>query len=153
MLGTTLFVPVLAAALGASPPAEKLTNRALFDRTARGTVHLATLENGKARAAGSGWVIDAKRKWLLTNFHVLPSGGKCLATFPQFTNGRVISDPAKYDLNKGIPGIVIDSDPRADLSLVQLDRLPDDARQLEMASEAPHPGDLLHLVGNPSASS
>ena len=75
MLGTTLFVPVLAAALGASPPAEKLTNRALFERTARGTVHIATLENGKARAAGSGWVIDAKRKWILTNFHLLPGGG------------------------------------------------------------------------------
>src|SRR5262249_28040634 len=78
--------------------------------------------------------------------------GKCLVTFPKFKDGRIVSDADQYDLGKGVGGTVIASDPRCDLTLVQLESLPEDAKQLPLASENPRPGDTLHLAGNPSAS-
>jgi tetratricopeptide (TPR) repeat protein len=155
---TTWFACVFTACCAVAPAQaaekdkEKLSTRALFDRTARSTVNVAVLRDNKAQSAGSGFVIDVKRKWVITNFHVLPTGGKCLVTFPRFKDGRIVSDPAQYDLNKGIVGTVIASDPRCDLALVQLASLPEGVKQLPLAAEAVQPGDSLHLVGHPSAS-
>src|SRR4051794_13697114 len=115
MFGTALFVAAVTAA-----PAEKLSSRALFEQTARATAHVAVVRDGKARSAGTGFVIDAKRKWLVTNYHVV-SEGTCLATFARFKDGRVVSDRKQYDLAKGVKGTVLDSDPARDLALVQLD--------------------------------
>ena len=49
-------------------------------------------------------------------------------------------------------GKVIDSDPKIDLAVIEVTRIPDGMHALPLATEAASPGDRLHLVGNPGIS-
>src|SRR5262249_10990161 len=101
--------------------------------------------------SGTGWILDAQRKLIVTNYHVA-SEGTCKVYFPIFQNGKIVSDPKRY-AKKGVRGKVIDSDPKIDLSIVEVESIPDFMRPLPLAYEAAPPGDRLHLVGNPGVSS
>jgi tetratricopeptide (TPR) repeat protein len=163
-MSARLLVPVLliclvacgaaSAAAGPARPAavrsEPLSSRALYQQTLRGTVLVGYI-NGKDGRAGTGFIIDAKRRLVVTNYHVAPEGA-CFVIFPMYQNGRVISDRVVYRLAARVPGRVIDSDPKRDLAIIQLESLPDDVAALKLAAENPQPGDRLHLVGNPGAS-
>jgi len=148
---TSLLLLAMTAVPGAAPPTapaakpEPLSSRALYDRAVRGTAYV---ESGGG--AGTAWILDAKRKLLVTNFHVA-SEGNCTVYFPIFHNGRIVSDPKRY-VNKGVRGKVIDSDPKIDLAILAVDSIPDGMRALPLASEPASPGDRLHLVGNPGVS-
>src|SRR6516225_8124101 len=110
MAPTAWFLQILAASMVVAPgqaAPEKLSVRALFERTARGTVLVAVLRDGKVQANGTGFVIDAGRKWVVTNHHVLPDGVDFRVAFPKFKNGRIVSDRTAYDLTKGVAGKVI----------------------------------------------
>jgi tetratricopeptide (TPR) repeat protein len=162
-----LVVPLLtwlatcaAAGAASGPPRartetvrlEPLSSRALYQQTLRGTVHISVSRNGKVTPAGTGFVVDAEARLVVTNHHVVPEGGVCFVTFPQYHKGRVIADPSRYRFDKGVPGTVLDSDPQIDLAVIRLASLPTGVTALKLAAESPQPGDRLHLVGNPSAS-
>jgi tetratricopeptide (TPR) repeat protein len=149
-----LALPILTFCLAAGnlAHAEGLSSRSLYRQTLRGTVLIGVKKDGMVVPSGTGFVVDARRGLVVTNYHVAP-GSDCFVTFPLYFKGQVVSDPAAYHLDRALPGTVIDSDPQNDLAVIRLANLAEELPALKLAEANPQPGDRLHLVGNPAASS
>lgn len=109
--------------------------------------------NGYAR--GSGALIDRRRRLVLTNYHVVGDADRAVVLFPHFRNGRLVAE-RDYYLRRlrqdAIKAKVVARDERADLALIELDDLPENARSLPLAQASVSPGESVHSIGNPGAS-
>jgi S1-C subfamily serine protease len=110
-------------------------------------------------SSGSGSLVDRARRLVLTNYHVVGKDSeKVLVTFPVHENGKTaaVAERSYYQQlissGRGIRGTVIAREPRCDLALIQLETVPEDARQLPLAHDSPSPGQDVHSVGNPGQS-
>ena len=102
-------------------------------------------------ATGSGTLIDANRRLVLTNYHVVEENPRVTIYFPEYRDGRPIPERAYYtDRAKrlGVRGKVIALDKGADLAVVQLDTVPDGVKAIAVAPRSPEPGELVHSIGN-----
>jgi tetratricopeptide (TPR) repeat protein len=96
---------------------------------------------------GTGWVVDERRRLMVTNHHVVDGVDVVEVVFPIVKNGRVINDASAYrNMADRITGNVIDRSPRRDLALVQLGKLPSRAPALTLATECPEPGERVFTV-------
>jgi Trypsin-like peptidase domain/Family of unknown function (DUF6263) len=108
---------------------------------------------GANSKAGTGWLIDRSQKLLVTNHHVVGHNNDVFVIFPAYKNGEVIPELSHYIKNgQRVRGKVIDSDPQRDLAVVQLESVPQEARELKLAAKSPSPMERVHSVGNPEAS-
>jgi S1-C subfamily serine protease len=108
---------------------------------------------------GSGSVIDAKQKLILTNYHVVENIPEVTVCFPQFDKqGKLVSERAKYqDLLEqiGVRGKVIATDQSCDLAIIQLPKetpLPPGTPGLKLAKDSPEPSERVHSIGSPGIS-
>lgn len=102
---------------------------------------------------GTGWVIDKKNRLLVTNHHVIDRSKRVVVFFPEQKNGKTVAERDWYAENgKPIPAKVIASDPTKDLAILQVDRIPESAVELKLATESPEPGEVVHTVGNSGSS-
>jgi S1-C subfamily serine protease len=90
---------------------------------------------------GTGWVVDARRRLIVTNHHVVDGVDVVYVSFPMMKNGRVVDDGV--DL---ITGTVIDRSLQRDLALIQLAKLPAAAPAVTLATENPEPGERVFTV-------
>lgn len=109
------------------------------------------------RASGSGFVFDAGKKLVATNYHVVRDHYHVRVVFPQRKQpgGELNVSRMHYRMNAGklaIPARVIASDPQRDLAILRLDRLPAGVKALKLAEKNPSPGQRVHSIGNPGAS-
>src|SRR5262249_32356679 len=93
------------------------------------------------------------------NYHVVGKDTEnVLVTFPVHENGKTaaVAERAHYwDLirkGRGIRGTVIAREPKCDLALIQLETVPEHARQLPLARDSPAPGQDVPSLGNPGQS-
>jgi S1-C subfamily serine protease len=112
---------------------------------------------------GSGSLVDRARRLVLTNYHVVrhvvgKDSEKVIVAFPVFQNGKsvAVAERSFYlnliNTSGGIRGKVIAWEEKCDLAVIQLEKVPEDARQLPLARESPSPGQDVHSVGNPGQS-
>src|SRR5262245_18537053 len=108
---------------------------------------------------GSGSVIDAKQKLILTNYHVVEDIPDAIVCFPIFDKqGNLIPEKDKYSAvlkDIGLKGHVIAKDPKRDLAVIKLEpatALPHGTLALRLAKTAPSPGDKVHSIGSPGVS-
>lgn len=104
---------------------------------------------------GSGALVDAERRLVFTNYHVVGETQEVRVMFPQFVDGELVTErQAMLDRRQedGIIGKVIERDPRRDLALVQLESLPADVEPIKLASRSAGPGQTVHSIGNPATS-
>jgi serine protease Do len=106
---------------------------------------------------GSGSLIDRTHRLVLTNYHVVgKTGEQVIVLFPAYENGKSVAERSYYQnlirRGRGIRAKVIAREPRCDLALIQLETVPEEARQLPLARESPSPGQDVHSVGNPGQS-
>jgi S1-C subfamily serine protease len=104
---------------------------------------------------GSGSLIDRRRQLVLTNYHVVGNVTQARVMFPAFRDGQVIAERDYYKEHiraQSIPGRVVARDKQADLSLIQIDRVPDGAQALPISGEGVSPGQTVHSLGNPGGS-
>jgi S1-C subfamily serine protease len=109
---------------------------------------------------GTGWLADAERRLLVTNYHVVGGDEVATVVFPDHRDGKLIAESRYYRENeptllrkgRAVKGQVVASDKTRDLVLIKLDSLPHDVVPLKLASEEPGPSDRVHAVGNPGAS-
>src|SRR5262245_35763932 len=82
-------------------------------------VHEERVGSSSGLSWGTGWVVDARRRLIVTNHHVVDGVDVVRVGFPIMKDGRVVNDPRFYfngvDL---ITGTVIDRSPQCDLALV-----------------------------------
>ena len=116
-----------------------------------------TYGDGKV-SSGSGVLVDAERRIVATAHHVVNSltrDGKTQMSvvFPQWDkNKKIITDAIYYKKHLDrfrVPATVIYQNRTKDLALLQLDRLPPQAKAIPLADDSdPSPGERIHVLGN-----
>jgi len=107
---------------------------------------------------GSGAVIDAQKRLVLTNYHVVGDLKEATVLFPIVdTKGTLVAERDRYmDLYKsggGIKGKVLFAEPSKDLAVIELVSLPKGGvPAIRLAKDSPSPGDRVHSIGNPGIS-
>lgn len=103
-------------------------------------------------STGTGFLVDASRKLVVTNYHVVHNDTRVRVFFPDFLNGRAINRRSHYlqDTEQlGIRGRVVYKDSSCDLALIALVRVPASAKAIPLIDRAPQPGGRVHSIGNP----
>ncbi len=103
---------------------------------------------------GSGVLVDQERRWIVTNEHVVEGYSELAVFFPEERHGLIESEYEYYHNNSSrlkIAGKVLSVCKRRDLALVELASLPANVPAIPFGKSA-KPGQLLHSIGNPSAS-
>ena len=109
---------------------------------------------GDVVSMGSGVLIDAQRRLVVTNEHVIAGGERVIVFFPEIQQGQINCDQAYYlrHVQKiGIEAKVLMLDKQRDIAVLQLSRLPAHARAITIGASA-RPGQMVHSIGNPDAS-
>ena len=138
---------LLLALAGAVPArADEPSRKQIYRHTLRATAWVLA-----GNSQGSGCVVDASRKLLLTNFHVVREHSTVLVAFPVTRDGRVVTERQFYLSGSGtvFRGRVVETDARCDLAAIVLDALPDGTGELPPADASPEASDTIHAVGNP----
>jgi S1-C subfamily serine protease len=103
---------------------------------------------------GTGWLVDAKKRLVVTNFHVVRNKEVAAVFFPLYVGGTLVRDRKAYNpyiaRGAGIPGKILASDRKRDLALIQLQYAPQGAQALPLAAEEVQPGDRVYSIGNPA---
>ena len=106
---------------------------------------------------GSGFLIDAKNRLVITNLHVVDQHLEVVVLFPLYhPDGKMESSRLLYikmlkSLEKPVCKVLA-TDSKRDLAVIQLQKVPDGIIPLRMAADEPKPGSDVHSVGNPGAS-
>jgi serine protease Do len=127
-------------------------NPKVYERTLKSTAWVVSPITKDRTSYGTGTLIDAKRKWVLTNFHVVEGRKQAVVFFPAYRNAdQVVSDP-KYYVKQierlGMPGEVIARDRKRDLALIELQKLPGNVPELPLAIRSAKPGESVHAIGS-----
>lgn len=140
---TALLLGPLCAVQSAS------ANNSIYRKTLQSVVWVVHEE-----ATGSGVLIDAEKRLILTNQHVVGNERKVSVFFPAYHDSGFHAERDHY-LQRfdemAIPGRVLARDIDRDLALVQIEHVPDFAKPVEFGAPA-EPGDPIHSIGNPGTS-
>lgn len=112
-----------------------------------------SVKQGQSRI-GSGVLVDARRRLLVTNDHCVPEGTTTVVLFSQQTkNGAHVKESKAYiesfKAKGGIAGKVVARSEKQDLALLQLDKVPANAKAMPFAKEAAQAGAPISWIGNP----
>jgi S1-C subfamily serine protease len=112
-------------------------------------------------ASGSGSLLDAKLRLILTNYHAVADREQVSVLFPVYQPNKQgkLEIKAERDFytrlftsGKAIRGKVLARSPQSDLALLQLESVPADAVPLRLAPGSVSPGQRVHSIGNPGRS-
>lgn len=152
----TLFVPTLLSCLLAATAARPQTahaDAAIYRQTLNSTTWVIT-KGSEGTSSGTGVLVDAQRKLVVTNAHVVSDARNAVVFFPDIKNDRPVVERSHYLTNVktlGIRGRVVAVDKKRDLALIELDKLPEHAAAIPMADTSAGPGDDVDSIGNPGA--
>jgi tetratricopeptide (TPR) repeat protein len=96
---------------------------------------------------GTAWVIDADRRLMVTNDHVVNGADEVRVLFPKHKDGKLVREEVAYQTEHGVRAVVIDRDRTRDLAMIQLDSLPAGAVALKLADDEPEEGDVVRTIG------
>lgn len=108
--------------------------------------------------AGSGFVVDAQRRWVATCRHVVGEQKAVDVFFPWMRDGVLVTEKCEYLGNRPklreagllVSGKVVKTSDAADLALIELDSLSAAAKAIPFAARPASSGDLLTVVGHRS---
>jgi S1-C subfamily serine protease len=103
---------------------------------------------------GSGSLIDAEKRYIITNSHVVHDADWVYVQFPvRNKDGSLMTDKKKYmeriPAGQALKGKVLHRDQSRDLALVQLSSLPPGAKPIPLAKHSPRRGEKVINIGNP----
>ena len=147
-VGSTLAEdPILATRKGKR---KKMEARAIYKELLAGTCWIR-VRTVRSVHSGTGWILDVKRRLVVTNHHVVNGRIDMRIYFPEYEGTgderRVITDPKHYTVQKARSARIINSSLHYDLALLQLDNIPKGMKALPIASRSAFPADKLHIVG------
>ncbi len=126
-----------------------------YARVVQSTAWIVTSDADNETSTGSGVLVDAEKRIVLTNAHVVGDSRTVVVFFADIKDGTPNVKRKHYldnVLKLAQPGKVVAVDRRLDLALIQLPKLPDDVKAIEMAEKSITPGSSIELVGNPGNS-
>lgn len=133
----------------------------IYQYVLKSTAWILNLMPGGKVAGGTGSVVDANERLILTNFHVVANSQDLVVFFPMYENGKIVAERDRYmnilkeKLTK--PGDllhaeIIAQDAQRDLALIRVPKLPAGTETLPLAKSLVNIGQTVHSVGNPGAS-
>lgn len=111
-------------------------------------------KNAEGTSSGTGVLVDEKQKLVITNFHVVGDSRAAVIFFPELENGQPKVTRQHYLDNVkrlGVRGRIIAVDRKRDLALIQIDRIPEGVKALELSEGSVGPGEQVESVGNPGS--
>ena len=114
----------------------------VYNKTLKSTAWVLAKNDG-ATSSGTGVLIDAEKKFLITNFHVVGDARAAVIFFPEMKKGKPVVERKNYLENVkklGVRGRVLGVDRKRDLALIELDRIPDGVEAITMAEDSIGPG-------------
>jgi S1-C subfamily serine protease len=158
----TTGIAVLTLLLtGSSPGAQQAAAAAepdgakVYQQVLKSIVWIQSPRERGQLATGTGSLVDAKLRLVLTNYHVVGNADRVEVIFPQYQRDKLIAERDYYIENLrrlGIRGRVVARDRTRDLALIQLQEIPKGAVTIPIAEASPMPGQSVHSVGNPGKS-
>jgi hypothetical protein len=135
--------------------AKEVDGAELFNKVVKSCAYILTPVKG-GHAEGSGSLIDAEKKLVVTNYHVVEEQDKVFVIFPLYIKGELLVDKNKYKdrvVNKGlgIKGTVLCRDKSRDLAIVQVESIPEGIRAIPLAKDSPKPNTPVWQIGNAGA--
>jgi hypothetical protein len=156
LLGVGLAAATAAQPKALDPPGGPEFNAAdLYDKCVKSAVFINTpLKRGSAQ--GSGSLIDAEKRYVITNYHVVEETETVFVQFPvRNKDGTLMTDKRKYieriPAGQAIRGKVLYRDKSRDLALLTLEALPPDTPALPLAKKSIRTGESVINIGNPGA--
>jgi serine protease Do len=122
----------------------------IYHKTLNSTAWVLAKTDG-ATSSGTGVLVNAEKKLLITNFHVVGDARATVIFFPEIKNGKPIVERSHYLKNVkklGIRGRVLGVDRKRDLALIELNRLPENATAIPLAKSSIGPGEDVQSIGN-----
>lgn len=156
---TGLFAALATAFIGSTTPVVADQHpRVIFDKHIGGVVWIENhVEKGSYM--GSGFLVDSKRKLVVTNYHVAIGEEMMDVFFPvRNSKGVLYGDREYYRKNisalqktgQYAVGRVVAQAPNKDLVILSIGSLPASAVELSLAETDPSPNEVVHVLGNPS---
>jgi Trypsin-like peptidase domain len=156
LLAVVAFLAAPALGLGPRLTAEDLDPEALYKKVVKSTVFIITPMKG-GFAMGSGSLIDADKRLILTNYHVVDEEQYVYVQFPIFVKDTMITDKEQYIQNamgkvKTAPrGKVLCRDKSRDLAIIELPKIPSGTQALPLARKSANRNETVWNIGNPGA--
>ncbi|MBI3411815.1 MAG: HEAT repeat domain-containing protein [Planctomycetes bacterium] len=102
---------------------------------------------------GSGVLVDMKHRLVLTSLHIVGNDPQVIKIhFPELdAKGDLITHRDFYKTKAGVIAKIVAQDDQADLALLQLESLPENAKAMPLAKLSSPPAAPVHSMGNPSA--
>ncbi len=126
-----------------------------YTRTLPSTVWVITSDAEDQTSTGTGVFVDAEKRLIVTNAHVVGDSRNAVVFFPDIKNGQPVVKRKHYlnnILKLGTQGKVVSVDRKRDLALIELPKIPDGASPITLADSSTTPGRKVDLVGNPGGS-
>ncbi len=126
-----------------------------YTRTVGSTVWIVTSDADNETSTGTGVLVDAEKRIVLTNAHVVGDSRSAVVFFPDSKKGELEVKRQHYLDNVpklAQPGRIVAVDRRRDLALIQLPKVPEGVTAIEMAETSAKPGSDIDIVGNPGGS-
>lgn len=133
--------------------AEDFDETTLYKKVLKSCVFIVTPVKG-GYGMGSGSLIDAERRYVLTNYHVVEDQDAVFCQFPVFLkDGSVLGDKKEYmkriPAGQAIKGKVLFRDISRDLALVQLASVPTGTPAIPLSRKSPEPATRTWNIGSP----
>jgi Trypsin-like peptidase domain len=153
----TVLTVLTLPAFGLAPRAhaEDIDVETLYKKVVKSCVFIVTPAKG-GYGMGSGSLIDADKRLVLTNWHVVDEEDTVFVQFPVFLkDGSIMTDKQEYikriPAGQAIKGKVLYRDKTRDLALVQLERIPSGTKAIPLAKKSIGVGATTWNIGNPGA--
>ncbi len=124
-----------------------------YRRTLQSTTWVLS-KNSEGTSSGTGVLIDAEKRLVITNAHVVGDSRNAVIFFPAMKQGAPIVERSHYLQNVrkiGIRGRILAVDRKRDLALIELDKIPEGATALPMVETSVSPGEIVESIGNPGS--
>ncbi len=140
-------LPLISAAV--------LANETNYAQTLSSTAWIITSNAEDETSTGTGVFVDAEKRLVLTNAHVVGDSRSAVVFFPELEEGQPKVKRKHYldnVLKLAQPGKVVAVDRKRDLALIELPKVPERAKAIELAENSVAPGSSVDMIGNPGGS-
>jgi S1-C subfamily serine protease len=152
-----IAVAVFACVCGPAPAQQGAKEKALYLRLLHSSTWVVVLKPARPGTVswgeGSGWVVNAQRRFIVTNYHVVGEDRHVQVFFPYYVNNQALTARKPYvnliAAGGGNTGTVIAVDRSRDLAVIQLSSAPAWIKGLPIAPESVTPGERVYNLGNP----
>jgi S1-C subfamily serine protease len=145
-----------AIGLGPRAAADDFTSEDLYAKVVNSCVFIIQVpKDRRGFSMGSGSLIDAEKRYIITNHHVVDDSDFVHVQFPAYVKGKMVTDKKIYIENVpvglAIKATVLYRDKERDLALVQAEKIPPGTKAIVLAKDSPRQGTTVWNIGSPGA--